>query len=105
MRVTIAHNKSLEEVKSIVDRSLDDAFKGLGTLPIQIVDAKKSWEENTMTFSMIAKAGFLNNPIKGTVLVTPTDVTVDADLGLLNKLLPEEKAKALIESRVKGLIA
>jgi hypothetical protein len=104
MRVTIGHRRSVEEVKKIVDRSIDDAFTGLGALPIQIVDVKRTWEDNTMTFSMNAKVGFLNNPVRGTVLVTASDVTVDADLGPLGKLLPEDKAKALVESRVKGLI-
>ena len=33
------------------------------------------------------------------------DVTIDADLGLFGKLMTEEKAKAMIECRIKGLIA
>lgn len=105
MRVTIQHHKTPEEVKAIVDRSIDDAFKGLAMGPVQIQDTKKSWEDNSLAFSMIVKAGFLTTPIKGTVLVGPTDVTIDCDLGLLNKLIPEEKAKALVETRIRGLIA
>jgi hypothetical protein len=49
MRVTIAHNRTLPEVKAIVDRSLDDAFKGIAVGVVQVVDAQKSWVDNTMT--------------------------------------------------------
>jgi hypothetical protein len=104
MRVTIAHNRTLPDVKAIVDRSLDDAFKGLAVGLVQIQDAQKSWVDNTMSFSLTAKAGFLSTPIKGTVLVTGTDVTIDADLGLFGKLLPEDKAKAALENQIKGLL-
>lgn len=105
MRVTIGHNRTQQDVKGIVDRSIDDAFKGVGVGPFQVVDLQKSWVDDTMTFSLTAKAAFLSTPIRGTVLCTGTDVTIDADLGLFGKLMTEEKAKAMIEGRIKGLIA
>jgi hypothetical protein len=104
MKVTIAHNRSQQEVMGVVDRSLDDTFKAMGVGLIQVTDVKKTWQDNIMNFSLMAKAGFLNAPIRGTVLVTGTDVTIDADLGLLGKFISDDKAKSLIEGRVKGLI-
>lgn len=86
-----------------VDRSLDDVFKGLAVGPVQVVDPHKSWEGSTMTFSMTAKMGFMNAPIRGTVLVTDKDVTIDADLGFLENLITP-RAKAELETRVKGLL-
>ena len=105
MRVTIAHNRTLPDVKAIVDRSIDDAFKGIAAVgPVQVLDAQKSWVDNTMTFSLTAKAAFLSTPIKGTVLVTDIEVTIDADLGLFGKLLPEDKAKLALETQIRGLL-
>jgi len=46
--------------------------------------------------------GLLSTPIKGTVEVTDQDVTVDADLGLLNRLVPEKTARDVIGNRIKG---
>jgi hypothetical protein len=105
MRVTISHNKTQKEVMAIVDRSIDDVFKNVAVGMIQVSDQKKSWNENTMKFSLLVKAGFINAPIQGTVLVTDKDVTVDADLGLFDKLISQDKARNAIESSVKGLLA
>jgi len=58
-----------------------------------------------MTFSLTAKMGMLRNPIRGTVEVTDQDVTIDADLGILGRLFPEEKFRTAVESRVRGLLA
>ena len=40
----------------------------------------------------------------GTVAVTDQDVTIDADLGFLGKLMPEEKVRTTVESRVRSLL-
>src|SRR5436190_23979781 len=104
MRVSISHNKPQAEVIKSVDRSIDDVFKGLAVGPIQVVNPQKSWDASTMTFSLTAKMGFMNAPIKGTVVVTDKDVTIDADLGFLENLITP-KAKAELETRVKGLIS
>ena len=49
--------------------------------------------------------GFISNPISGTVAVTDTDVTFDADLGMLAKLIPAEKIQTALQSRLRGLLA
>ncbi len=104
MRVTVSHNKPKEEIIRSVDRSFDDFFKGPGFIPLQIVNQRRSWQGNTLTFSFDAKAGILSTPIKGFVEVTDKDVTVDADLGLLEKLLPTKQARQAIEGKVRGLL-
>ena len=103
MRVTISHNKTQAEVIKSVDRSIDEVFKGLAVGPIEVVNPQKSWDGSTMTFTLTAKMGFMHAPIKGTVLVTDKDVTIDADLGFLENLITP-KAKAELETRVKGLL-
>jgi hypothetical protein len=104
MRVTISHKKTKAQAIQAVDRAIDEVFGSAALGPVTVINQKKNWNESTMTFSLTAKMGFLTNPISGTVEVTDTDVTIDADLGMLNKLFPEEKVRATVESRVRGLL-
>ena len=104
MRVTVSHNSRKEEIVRSVDRSFDDLFKGFGTVPIQIVNESRKWTGSRMDFSFDAKVGIVSTPIKGFVDVTDKDVTVDADLGWLERLLRAKHAKAALEGRVKGLL-
>ena len=104
VRITVAHTKSKDEIKRLIDRSFDDLFRGVGNMPLQIVDEKRKWEDDTLFFSFGAKVSLITSPIKGTIAVTERDVTIDADFGLLEKLLPSAQTKATIETRVKGLL-
>ncbi len=104
MRITVSHNKPKEEVMRVVDRSFDDLFRGVGSIPLKIVNEQRSWQGSTLNFSFNAKMGLLSSPIKGFVDVTDKDITIDADLGLLEKLLPVKSATSAIESRIKGLL-
>ncbi len=104
MRVTVSHNRKKEEIMRSVDRSFDDLFKGFGTVPIQIVNERRQWTGSRMIFSFDAKVGIVSTPIKGFVDVTDKDVTVDADLGWLERLFPAKQTQAALERRVKGLL-
>ena len=104
MRITVSHNKPKEEVMRAVDRSFDDLFRGVGSIPLKIVNEQRSWQGSRLNFSFDAKMGLLSSPIKGFVDVTDRDITIDADLGLLEKLLPLKSASTAIESRIKGLL-
>ena len=88
-----------------VDRSFNDLFKGIGTVPIQIVNESRRWTGSRMDFSFDAKVGIVRAPIKGFVDVTDRDVTVDADLGWLERLFPAKQTQAALEGRVRGLLA
>lgn len=104
MRVTVSHNKPKQEVIGAVDRSFDDLFRSTGIVPLQIVNERRSWKGSTLTFSFEAKVGLLSTPIKGTVEVTDRDLTIDADLGLLEKLFPGKQARSALEGRIRGLL-
>jgi hypothetical protein len=104
MRVTITHNKPVEEVKTSIDRSFDQVFTSISAGFMEFTDQHRQWQGNTMVFSMTAKMGFIRTPIKGTIDVTAQDVTIDVDLGLLGKLVPEQAVRTGIEGRVKGLL-
>ena len=104
MRITIAHKKSKTEVMQDVDRAIGEAFRALALSPIELVDQQRAWAGSVMTFSMIAKMGFLKNTIRGTVEVTDTNVTIEADLGMLNHLASGKEITAAVESRLRRLL-
>ena len=104
MRVTVSHTKSKQEVIQAVDRSFDDIFRGIGMVPVQFVEERRSWQGSTLTFSISAKAGILSTPIKGSIEVTDQDLTIDVDLGLLESLLPQAKTRDAITSGIRGLL-
>jgi hypothetical protein len=103
MQITVAHNKSKEQIIQAVDRSFDDLFKGTPMVPIQLTDEKRQWQGSTLVFSFNARAGLLSAPIRGTIVVTDHDITINVDLGLLERLLGGGMGHT-IETRVKGLL-
>jgi hypothetical protein len=104
MRVTISHNRPKAEIVDSVDRSFDQMFRDVAGLPVKIVVQQKNWQGSTLNFALTAKWGLLNTPVKGTVVVTDEDVTIDADLGMLERLVPEKTVREMIGTRVKGLL-
>ena len=103
MKITVSHNRSKEEVVKSVDRSFGDLFKISG-IPVRLVEEHRSWEGSTLTFALSASMGFMSTPIKGTVQVGDHDITIDVDLGMFERMIPAEKARELIASRVGGLL-
>lgn len=104
MRVTIAHSRSKQEVKEALERSIDQVFTGFNLGAIQFIDQRKQWSGDTLAFSLTAKLGFLQTPIRGTALVAEHSITLEVDLGLLAKLIPEPVAGKQVEGRLKGLL-
>jgi len=104
MRITISHDRPKAEVIESVDRSFDDLFKGVAELPVKVTVQQRTWQGSTLSFALTAKWGLLSTPIKGTVEVTDHDITVDADLGLLNRLVSEKTARTVLSDRFKGLL-
>jgi hypothetical protein len=104
VRITVEHNRTKEEVMQSVDRSFDELLQGPGLPKIKIADQSRNWQGSTLTFSLTAKMGLFSAPIKGTVEVTDKNITIDADLGMLERLIPAEKVRELFSSRIKGLL-
>ncbi len=104
MRVTIAHSKSKQEAKDVVERSIDHIFSGFNLGAIRFTAQRKDWSGDTVTFSLMARLGLLRTAIRGLAIVTDHEVTLDVDLGLLGKLIPDQAARTQIEGRVKGLL-
>jgi len=105
MRVTVNHNKGLDGATKIVNDSADQLLASAASGPVKITDMQREWNGSTMDFSFVGRMGFFSAPIKGKVYVTDRDVTVDVDLpGLLKQFMPEEKVRAAVEGRVRGLL-
>jgi hypothetical protein len=104
MRITISHNRSKAEIIESVDRSFNEMVQGVEGLPVRLAVQQKRWQGPILSFSLTAKLGLLSTPIKGTVEVTDQDLTLDADLGVLNRLVSENAAREVIGNRLKGLL-
>jgi len=104
MRITVAHHRSKEEIQQAVDRALDDLFKGVAGIPVQFAVQHREWKGNVLTFALVAKMGLLSNPIKGTVEVMEKEITIDADLGMLERLISTPKVRDEIGQKIRGLL-
>lgn len=87
-----------------VERSVDQLFTGFNLGAIKFTNQRKQWSGNTLSFSMTAGLGFLQTPIAGSALVTSTAITLDVDLGLIGKLIPEQNVKVQLATRLRGLL-
>src|SRR5260370_30553295 len=103
MRITVSHNRPKEELMQSVDRSFTDLFQGIGIIPVQLGQEHKSWQGSTLTFALTAKMGLISTPIQGTVDVTHRDLTIDVDLGILERMTPTKQAQQLIGQHVRCL--
>ncbi len=103
MRLIIPHSDK-QGAKAAADRSIAQVFTGFNLGAIQFVNQRKEWSGDTMEFSLTAKLGFLQTPIRGSAVVTDSGVISDVDLGLLGKLIPEQVAKTQIADRTKRLL-
>ena len=105
MTVIVPHHTTVDEAISIVDRSADSLFEGVGGGQVELVDRKKDWNGRQMDFSLTAQAGFISVPISGMVVVDEVNVTVYCELpALVKTFVGEDKVRGGIESKMRGLL-
>lgn len=105
MRVTVNHDKGLQGAMKIVNDQADQLLGAAATGPVQITDVHRQWSGPNMDFAFTGRMGFFSAPIKGKVYVTEKDVTIDVELpGMLKHFMPEEKVRAQVEGRIRGLL-
>jgi hypothetical protein len=105
MRVTVAHNKTEQQVKDAVDHSMDQVFSAVAVGVVEFSDQHRHWHGNIMSFSLTARMGFIKTPIKGTVEVRPGELMIDVDLGVLENLIQQNTLRSSLENKVRGLLA
>lgn len=104
MRITVSHNKGKEEAMRIVDTATDTVLRPMFSGPIQMTDVHKQWQGSKLLFSLMAGMGIARVPIKGWILATDTDITIDCDLPeFIEKILPES-VRSKVQSAVRGLL-
>lgn len=104
MRITVSHNKGKEEAVRIVDTATDVILRPIFSGPIQMSDVEKHWNGSRLTFSLKAGRGIARVPIRGWILATDTDITIDCDLpAFLENLLPAS-VRSRVQSSIRGLL-
>jgi hypothetical protein len=104
VRITVKHNQTKEEVMRAVDRTFKELFQGAAPPRVKIVEGPRSWQGSTLTFVLTTKLGWISTPIKGTIAVTDEDLMIDADLGMLEKMLPADAVREVVTSKFRGLL-
>ena len=104
MQVTVSHELGQAEAIRRIDAGADKLFQNAGTAGVEIRDLERSWNANTLTFSFTGKMGPFTAPIRGTVLVEETKLTIDVDLGIVAKFIPEDKIRRDIEAGAQKLL-
>ena len=105
MRVTVSHDRGKEEATRIVNDAADQILRPLFSGPLRMSDVRKQWNGSTLDFSLTASLGGIAAPIKGSIIVTERDITVDCALpAFLERLLPESAVKAGVQAAVRGLL-
>jgi hypothetical protein len=79
-------------------------LRGEAAYQISLAVAEKNWKGSTLSFMLRAKMDLLSTPIRGTVEATDHDIVVDADLGLLNRIVSENAVREVSGERIKGLL-
>jgi hypothetical protein len=104
MRVTVAHDIGQAEAIRRVDKGVDHLLKSAGSAGVEIRNLERSWDANTLTFSFTGKMGPFTAPIRGIVLVAERDLTIDVDLGIVAKFMPEDKIRRDIEAGARKML-
>ena len=104
MRITVSHNKGKEEAMRLVDSATDTVLRPMFSGPIQMTDVQKHWSGSRLIFSLMAGMGIARVPIKGWILATDTDITIDCDLpAFIENLLPQS-VRSNVQSAVRKLL-
>ena len=104
MRVTVSHELGQAEAIRRVNAGAEQLFQSAGTAGVEIRNLERTWDANTLAFSFTGKMGPFTAPIRGSVLVAEKDLTIDVDLGIVGKFIPEEKIRADIEKGARKML-
>jgi hypothetical protein len=104
MRITVSHNKGKEEAMRVVDQATDQMLHPLFSGILHMSEFRKQWDGSRLIFSLMAGMAAVRMPIKGWILATDTDITIDVDLPtFIEKLLPQS-VRSNVQAAVRGLL-
>ena len=88
----------------MVDTATDTVLRPIFSGPIRMTDVQKQWQGSRLLFSLMAGVGVVRVPIKGWILATDTDITIDCDLPeIIENILPQS-VRSNVRSAVQGLL-
>ena len=88
----------------IVDSATDQVLRPMFGGVIRITQVEKQWQGPRLLFSLMAGVSVAQVPIKGWILATDTDITIDCDLpAFIENLLPHS-VRSSAESAVRALL-
>ena len=67
-------------------------------------DVEKQWQGNRLLFSLRAGLGVISVPVKGWILVTDTDITIDIDMPQVLEKLAPERCRSDVQGAIRGLL-
>jgi hypothetical protein len=104
MRITVSHNKGKAEAMRVVDQATDQMLHPLFSGILHMSDFQKQWDGSRLVFSLMAGLAAVRVPIKGWILATDTDITIDVGLpAFIENLLPQS-VRSNIQTAVRGLL-
>lgn len=89
----------------LVDSATDAVLRPMFSGAIRMTDVQKHWSGSRLIFSLMAGLGGVPLvPIKGWILATDTDITIDCDLpAFIENLLPQS-VRSNVQSAVHRLL-
>jgi len=104
MRITVSHNKGKAEAMRVVDQATDQMLYPLFSGILHMSEFQKQWDGSRLIFSLMAGLAAVRMPIKGWILATDTDITIDVDLpAFIENLLPQS-VRSNVQAAVRGLL-
>jgi hypothetical protein len=104
MHIERNHNTGKEEAIRRIYTLLDDLMRRQPPGGVTVKEAARSWSDNTMSFSFVAKKGFFGVTISGVIHVNDNQVSMDIDLpGLVTTFVSEDKIRGVINEQLDSL--
>jgi hypothetical protein len=105
VRITIEHHRTREEAIAEVNKAMQRLETFTPPPPFSMQGFQRSWTGSELTFTVNVGFAGVKSPVEGEVWVTEKDLTIDCKLpAFLTSLVPEEKLRAGVESKVRGLL-
>ena len=101
MRITVSHNKSIEDAKRKVEFTVEQLTTIKLPVAVEVSHVEKQWNGSTLEFSFNAAMGPFRSLIRGSATVTAKDVIIEINLP---KLLAGSSAEQALESTIRGLL-
>jgi len=100
IKIVRNHQVTKEQAISKIDNFINNLMSKSFSNDVKIIEPRKQWNSDVMTFSFKAKKGFFSATIEGKVTVNGTEVILTSELpGIVKAFVSEEKIKDTINEQ------